>query len=108
MQKLEQVDDSKYEGTTFLRIGPISEAVESVFSLTDFNPSESCTISIEGKSKAGFAKDGGRVKFTDLGNNQTKLICSGAVNIGGIRAGVGQHMIDSVAKSMTISGWEES
>ncbi|MDO9121889.1 MAG: carbon monoxide dehydrogenase subunit G, partial [Anaerolineaceae bacterium] len=83
MQKMVQVDETHYEGAIFLRIGPISAAFEGVLSLTDVNPPESCTLNIEGKGKAGFAKGVGRVKFTDIGNNQTKLNYSGEVNIGG-------------------------
>jgi carbon monoxide dehydrogenase subunit G len=97
MQKLEQVDETHYEGAIFLRIGPISAAFEGVLSLTDINPPESCTLNIEGKGKAGFAKGVGRVKFTDLGE----------VNIGGTLASVGQRMIDSVAKSLIKSGCEK-
>jgi uncharacterized protein len=107
MQKLEQIDETHYEGVIFLRIGPISATFEGVLSLADINPPESCTLNIEGKGKAGFAKGVGRVKFTDLGNNQTKLNYSGEVNIGGTLASVGQRMIDSVAKSMIKSGCEK-
>lgn len=107
MQKLVQTDETHYEGAIQLRIGPISAAFEGVLSLTDINPPESCTLNIEGKGKAGFAKGVGRVKFTDLGNNQTRLNYSGDVNIGGTLASVGQRMIDSVAKSMIKSGCEK-
>jgi uncharacterized protein len=107
MQKMVQVDETHYEGAIFLRIGPISAAFEGVLSLSDINPPESCTLNIEGKGKAGFAKGVGRVKFTDIGNNQTRLNYSGEVNIGGTLASVGQRMIDSVAKSMIKSGCEK-
>jgi carbon monoxide dehydrogenase subunit G len=107
MQKLEQVDETHFEGAIFLRIGPISASFEGILSLTDINPPESCTLNIEGKGKAGFAKGVGRVRFTDLGNNQTRLNYSGEVNIGGTLASVGQRMIDSVAKSMIKSGCDK-
>jgi uncharacterized protein len=107
MQKLVKVDESHYEGAINLRIGPISATFSGILGLTDENPPESCTLNIEGKGVAGFAKGVGKVKFTDLGDDKTLLNYSGDVNIGGTLASVGQRMIDSVAKSMIKSGMEK-
>jgi carbon monoxide dehydrogenase subunit G len=107
MQKLVKIDESHYEGAIHLRIGPISATFSGILGLTDENPPESCTLNIEGKGVAGFAKGVGKVKFTDLGDNKTLLNYSGDVNIGGTLASVGQRMIDSVAKSMIKSGLEK-
>jgi carbon monoxide dehydrogenase subunit G len=107
MQKLEKIDESHYEGAIHLRIGPISAVFAGVLGLTDENPPESCTLNVEGKGVAGFAKGVGKVHFTDLGENKTLLKYSGDVNIGGTLASVGQRMIDSVAKSMIKSGLEK-
>lgn len=107
MQKLVKIDETHYEGAIHLRIGPISATFSGILGLTDENPPESCTLNIEGKGVAGFAKGVGKVKFTDLGDNKTLLNYSGDVNIGGTLASVGQRMIDSVAKSMIKSGLEK-
>jgi uncharacterized protein len=107
MQKLVKTDETHYEGAINLRVGPISATFEGILSLSDENPPESCTLNVEGKGKAGFAKGVGKVKFTDLGDNTTKLNYSGDVNIGGTLASVGQRMIDSVAKSMIKSGLDK-
>lgn len=107
MQKIEQVDETHYEGAIFLRIGPISAQFDGILSLTDVNPPVSCTLNVEGKGKAGFAKGVGRIHLTDLGDNKTRLNYSGDINIGGTLASVGQRMIDSVAKSMIKSGCDK-
>ncbi|KAF0111780.1 MAG: hypothetical protein FD147_582 [Chloroflexi bacterium] len=107
MQKLVKVDDTHYEGAINLRIGPINASFAGVLSLSDENPPESCTLNIDGKGMAGFAKGVGKVHFTDLGDNSTLLKYAGDVNIGGTLASVGQRMIDSVAKSMIKSGLEK-
>lgn len=107
MKKLEKIDETHYEGGIHLRIGPISAVFAGVLSVTDANPPESCTLNVEGKGAAGFAKGLGKVHFTDLGDNTTLLKYSGDVNIGGTLASVGQRMIDSVAKSMIRSGMEK-
>ena len=107
MEQLTKVDETHYEGKLNLRIGPISAKFAGVLSVTDENPPESCTLNIEGKGLAGFAKGVGRVHFTDLGDNSTLLKYSGDVNIGGTLASVGQRMIDSVAKKLIKSGFEK-
>ena len=107
MQKLEKVDETHYEGAIHLRIGPISASFAGVLSVTDENPPESCTLNVDGKGAAGFAKGVGKVHFTDLGDDTTLLKYSGDVNIGGTLASVGQRMIDSVAKSMIKSGMQK-
>ena len=107
MQKLDKIDDEHYEGAIHLRIGPISAHFAGVLAVTDANPPEGCTLNVEGKGAAGFAKGVGKVHFTDLGDNTTLLNYSGDVNIGGTLASVGQRMIDSVAKSMIKSGLDK-
>ena len=107
MQKLTKVDDTHYEGALHLRIGPISAQFAGVLSVTDENPPESCTLNIEGKGVAGFAKGVGKVHFSDLGDQTTLLKYTGEVNIGGTLASVGQRMIDSVAKTLIKSGFEK-
>ena len=107
MEKIEQIDETHYEGAIFLRIGPISAKFDGLLSLTDVNPPVSCTLNVEGKGKAGFAKGVGKIHLTDLGENKTRLNYTGDINIGGTLASVGQRMIDSVAKSMIKSGCDK-
>jgi uncharacterized protein len=107
MQKLEKIDDTHYEGGIHLRIGPISAVFAGVLSVTEANPPESCTLNVEGKGSAGFAKGMGKVHFTDMGDNTTLLKYTGDMAIGGTLASVGQRMIDSVAKMLIKSGFEK-
>ena len=104
MEKLEKTDDTHYEGVINLHMGPVNAKFSGILSLTDENPPESCTLNVDGKGAAGFAKGVGKVIFVDLGDNRTLLKYSGEVNIGGTLASVGQRMIDSVMKSMIKSG----
>jgi carbon monoxide dehydrogenase subunit G len=107
MQKLTKIDETHYEGMLNIRIGPISASFAGLLSVADENPPESCTLKIDGKGMAGFAKGVGKVHFDDLGDNTTLLKFSGDVNIGGTLASVGQRMIDSVAKNMIKSGFDK-
>ena len=107
MEKLEKTDDTHYEGVINLHMGPVNAKFSGVLSLTDENPPESCTLNVEGKGAAGFAKGIGKVLFIDLGDNKTLLKYDGEANIGGTLASVGQRMIDSVMKSMIKSGCQK-
>ena len=101
MQKLEKIDDNPLRRrASIYGLDRSLQHLQVSLSVTDENPPESCTLNVEGKGAAGFAKGVGKVHFTDLGDNTTLLKYSGDVNIGGTLASVGQRMIDSVAKSM--------
>jgi len=99
-QALNKIDDQHYEGTMNIRIGPVSGTFAGTLAVSDENPPESCTLTVDGRGAPGFAKGVGKVHFTDLGDGTTKMTYSGEVNIGGTLASVGQRMIDSVSKSM--------
>ncbi len=99
-QALNKIDDQHYEGTMNIRIGPVSGTFAGTLTVSDENPPESCTLTVDGRGAPGFAKGVGNVHFTDLGDGTTKMTYSGEVNIGGTLASVGQRMIDSVSKSM--------
>lgn len=100
MQKMVKIDDTHYEATMGIRVGPVSANFSGNLTLTDAVPPESVTLIVEGKGGAGFVKGVGYVKFEDLGDETTMLKYTGDANIGGTLASVGQRMIDSVAKSM--------
>jgi uncharacterized protein len=105
-QNLNKVSDTDYEGTMNIRIGPVSGTFSGKLVMSDVNPPESCTLTVDGKGAPGFAKGVGRVHFTDQGDGTTLLKYDGEVQIGGTLASVGQRMIDSVAKSMIRQGFE--
>ena len=69
-------------------------------------PTESCTLTVDGRGAPGFAKGGGHVKFTEQEDGTTLLNYDGDITIGGTLASVGQRMIDSVSKSMIRQGFE--
>jgi uncharacterized protein len=99
-QSLKMVDDQHYEGQMNIRIGPVSGSFAGVLSVSDEVPPESCTLTVDGRGAAGFAKGVGKVHFTGQADGTTLMSYTGDVNIGGTLASVGQRMIDSVSKSM--------
>jgi carbon monoxide dehydrogenase subunit G len=105
-QKLTQISDCEYEGEINIRIGPVSGSFSGLLTVSDEMPPESCTLTVEGKGVAGFAKGVGHVNLVDNGNATTTLKYTGELNIGGRLASVGQRMLDSVGKSMIRQGFE--
>ena len=100
MKKLEKIDESHYEATLGIRIGPVSANFNGNLALTDEVPPESVTLIIEGKGGAGFVKGTGYVTFENPGDNSTLLKYTGDAAIGGTLASVGQRMVDGVVKNM--------
>jgi uncharacterized protein len=105
-QKLDKIDDQHYEGAMNVRIGPVSGSFSGKLEVADEVAPEKCTLIVEGKGAAGFAKGTGHVNFEDLGDGTTLLKYNGSVQIGGTLASVGQRMIDSVSKSMIKQAFE--
>jgi uncharacterized protein len=105
-QKLNKLNETDYEGMMNIRIGPVSGSFSGKLVVSDENPPESCTLTVDGKGAPGFAKGVGRVKFTPQADGTTYMTYEGEVTIGGTLASVGQRMIDSVAKSMIRTGFE--
>jgi carbon monoxide dehydrogenase subunit G len=105
-QKLNKIDEQHYEGAMNLRIGPVSGAFSGKLEIADEVPPQSCTLIVEGRGAAGFAKGTGHVVFDEGGDGTTLLKYSGDMQIGGTLASVGQRMIDSVSKGMIKQAFE--
>jgi len=106
MQKLTKTDETHYEGTINLRVGPVSGTFAGVLSITDEVPPESCTLTVDGKGAPGYVRGVGKVHFIEQPDGSTLLTYTGDMNIGGTLASVGQRMIDSVSKSMIKTAFE--
>jgi carbon monoxide dehydrogenase subunit G len=105
-QKLTKLSDTEFEGTINLRLGPISGSFAGVVTVSNEVPPETCTLTVEGKGIAGFAKGVGHVTLLEQPEDTTLLKYTGELNIGGRLASVGQRLFDSVSKNMIRQGME--
>ncbi len=105
-QSMNQVSESEYEGRMHVRVGPISGVFTGRVVVLDEVPPESYTLTVEGRGAPGFGKGNGQVQLVDLGDGRTLMQYAGELQIGGKLAGVGQRMVETVAKSMTRQGLE--
>jgi carbon monoxide dehydrogenase subunit G len=105
-QSMNQISESEYEGKMHVRVGPISGVFAGRVVVSDEVPPESYTLSVEGRGAAGFGKGSGQVALVALDDGKTLMQYAGELQIGGKLAGVGQRMVETVAKSMTRQGLE--
>jgi len=103
-QSLEQVGENEYEGAMNVRIGPVAGAFSGRIVVSNEVAPESCTLSVEGRGKPGFAKGTGDVHLLDQGDGTTLMKYEGEMQIGGRLASVGQRLIDTASKSMIRQG----
>ncbi len=103
---LEQVGENEYEGEMNLRVGPVGGVFAGRLVVSNEQPFESCTLTVEGKGKPGFVNGTGHVNLIDLGDGTTLMKYEGELQIGGRLASVGQRLLDTASKSMINQGLE--
>lgn len=105
-EKLTKISENEYEGKINLRLGPVSGSFAGKLTVSNEVPPESCTLTVEGKGIAGFAKGIGHVTLIEQPEGKTMLKYTGELNIGGRLASVGQRLFDSVSKNMIRQGFD--
>ncbi len=105
-QSLNKISDTEFEGVMHLKIGPMTGDFSGRLVVSAEVPPESCTLTVDGKGAAGFAKGTGHVQLIDQGDGKTLVKYTGDLTVGGKLASTGQRMIDTVSKSMVRQGLE--
>jgi len=104
--RLGRTGDGRYDGLMRVGIGPVTAAEFSVsVTLHDQKPPAGYRMIVEGKGGFGFVRGTAQVALADHGDG-TEMTYRAEVQVGGTIAGVGQRLLDSVAKRMTRQGLE--
>lgn len=103
-QSLDQVGDNEYKGVMNVRIGPVGGEFSGTVLISNEQPPESLTMTVEGKGKPGFVKGSGDVNLIDQGDDTTLMKYEGKLQIGGRLASVGQRLLDTTSKSVIRQG----
>jgi len=104
--RLERTGDGHYDGLMKVGIGPVTAAEFSVrVTLRDREPPARYGMIVEGKGSFGFTRGTAQVTLADH-QNGTEMTYRAEVQVGGTIAGVGQRLLDSVARRMTKQGLE--
>jgi uncharacterized protein len=105
-KSLDKLSETEYQGEMNVRVGPVGGKFSGKLTVSNENPPESYTLTVEGKGGPGRATGSGDVKLIDQGDGTTLMEYVGDLEIAGRLAAVGQRMIDSVAKSMSKQAFE--
>ena len=103
-QSLEQISENEYQGEMQVRIGPVGGLFAGRVLISNEQPPDSLSISVEGKGKPGFVKGTGDVQLISQENDKTLMQYQGDMEVGGRLASVGQRMMDSVSRSLLKQG----
>jgi hypothetical protein len=103
-QSLDQVGDNEYKVVMNVRIGPVGGEFSGTVLISNEQPPESLTMTVEGKGKPGFVKGSGDVNLIDQGDDTTLMKYEGKLQIGGRLASVGQRLLDTTSKSIIRQG----
>ena len=104
--RLERTGDGNYDGLMKVGIGPVTAAEFSVrVTLRDREPPARYGMIVEGKGSFGFTRGTAQVVLADH-TSGTEMTYRAEVQVGGTIAGVGQRLLDSVARRMTKQGLE--
>ena len=105
-KSLDQVSENEYEGEMDIRVGPVGGAFSGRVVVSNEQPPDSCTLTVEGKGQPGFVKGSGDIHLTAQEGDSTLMRYEGDLQIGGRLASVGQRMLDTASKSMVNQGLE--
>ena len=104
--KLELVGDGAYEGSIRVGVGPVTAAEWKLsVTLEDRVAPEHYVMQVDSKGPIGFTRGSATVDLAEVdGGGATRMRYHADLQVGGRVAGVGQRLIDQVAKMMTQRG----
>ena len=103
-RRLARTGDGTYEGVIRIGVGPVTAAEWSLsVELADRVPPESYVMVIDSRGALGFTRGRASVRLEEA-EGGTRMVYSADLQVGGKVAGVGQRLLDQVAKMMTKQG----
>lgn len=106
-KRLVRTGEGSYEGVLRVGIGPVTAAEwKLTVRLDDLVPPESYTMHVDSKGPLGFTRGDARVELLEEGDAATRMRYRADLQVGGKVAGVGQRLVEQVAKLMTRQGLE--
>ncbi len=99
-QALTKTDDTHFNATATLKIGPVKATFKAAIEMTDLDPPQRCVLKGEGQGGvAGFARGEAEVLLEPDGEG-TMMSYTAKANVGGKLAQIGQRLIDGAAKQI--------
>lgn len=99
------VGDGEYRGSIRVGVGPVTAAEWKLsVALVDRVPPESYTMQVESSGPIGFTRGSAAVALLAVEDGSTVMRYRADLQVGGRVAGIGQRLIDQVARMMTKHG----
>ena len=103
-RKLHLTGDGTYEGVIRIGVGPVTAAEWSLnVALKDRVEPASYVMHVDGKGALGFTRGSATVNLDEV-DGGTRMRYHADLSVGGKVAGVGQRLLDQVAKMVTRQG----
>jgi len=99
-KKLTEIGADEFEATLEIGVGPIKGAFGGKIVMRDKNPPLRYNLVVEGSGAAGFVRGEGKLTLEPSEDDKTAVLVSGDAQVGGLIAGVGQRLLEGVAKQM--------
>ena len=97
---LKRSAEDHYELGLKLLVGSISGNYKGSVMLSDKNPPSNYFLMLTGEGSIGFVKGGARFDLNEVAPNRTMIAYHGAAEVGGLVAGVGNRVLNGIAKFM--------
>jgi carbon monoxide dehydrogenase subunit G len=97
-KKLDPVADDEFKATMEIGVGPIKGTFSGKIQMKEKDPPRSYKLIVEGSGAAGFVRGEGALSLQEETDNNTVVIVKGDAQVGGLVAGVGQRLLEGVAK----------
>ena len=105
IQDMESTADNEYKARMKVRMGPVQGQFSGTVKLVDINPPVGYHIQLDASGAQGFVKGEGDLALFQK-NGSTELQYSGAAQVGGKIASVGQRLMESSAQALIQQGLE--
>ncbi len=99
VEKLESTGPDTFSVVMNLGVAAVKGRYTGTLSITDKQPPSSYRLEGEGKGAPGWTKGTALLTLTSDGSG-TRVVAKGDAQVGGTIAGVGQRMMEGIAKSM--------
>jgi len=99
-KRLTEIGADEFEATLEIGVGPIKGAFGGKILMCEKNPPLSYKLIVDGSGAAGFVRGDGKLTLEPSEGDKTAVLVSGDAQVGGLIAGVGQRLLEGVAKQM--------
>jgi len=99
-KRLTEIGNDEFETTLEIGVGPIKGTFGGKILMREKNPPFSYNLVVEGSGGVGFVRGEGKLTLEQSEDDQTAVLVAGDAQVGGLIAGVGQRLLEGVAKQM--------